>query len=120
MVISTIISLLYNGEICVSVRQFLPKFELNQSGHNSVNLKAIASRFCMVVALEEEDGVEEVDDDDEDNDDDDDDTSKNVFFLHFIFFAFFEFLHFFVFFAFLAAIAALYLGSSLTHWRVQN
>ena len=62
----------------------LPKFELNQIGHNSVNFEATASRFCMVVALEEEDKVVEVDDDDNDDDvvddDDDDDTSKNVFF----------------------------------------
>ena len=75
----------------------LPKFELNQIGHNSVNFEATASRFCMEEDLEEEDEVDD-DDDNDDNDDDDnddnnnnDDTSKNVFlkkFLHFIFLRF--------------------------------
>ena len=96
--------------VCESVSESSPKFEPNQNGHNSVNFEATASRFCMVVALEEEDKGVEVDDDDDDDvdDDDDDDTSKNVFlhFFAFYFFAFFEFLHFlpflcfFVFFAF--------------------
>ena len=81
----------------MSVCEFLPKFELNQIAHNSVNFEATASRFCMEEDLEEDDEVEEVDDDDDDVDDDDyndddDDTSKNVFFcifLHFIFFCVF-------------------------------
>ena len=48
-----LISLLYNGEISQSVSNsvyvFMHFFELNQISHNSVNLKNIASRFCMVV-----------------------------------------------------------------------
>ena len=82
------ISLLYNGEISQSVSEcvclYLPFFDLNQIGHNSVNFQATASRFCMEEDVEEEDEVEEVDDDDDDNDDDDN-TSKNVFFAFYFF-----------------------------------
>ena len=38
-----------------SVCVFPHFFEPNQNGHNSINFKAITSRFCMVVDLEEED-----------------------------------------------------------------
>ena len=79
--VSYCISLLYNGEISPSSLS-LPKFELNQIGHNSVNFQATASRFCMEEDLEEEDKVEEVDDDNDD-DDDDDHTSNNVIFAFF-------------------------------------
>ena len=78
--------------VCVSP---LPKFELNQIGHNSVNFEATASRFCMEEDLEEEDEVEEVDDND------DDDTSKNVFFCIFYILFFLRFLNFLPFLCFL-------------------
>ena len=54
-----------------SVSVFPHFFELNQTGHNSVNFEATASRFCMEEDLEEDDEVEEIDDDNDDNDNDD-------------------------------------------------
>ena len=48
------ISLLYNGETSVCVSQSvspLPKFELNQIGHNSVNFEATASRLGCVFLI---------------------------------------------------------------------
>ena len=41
--------------VCVCVCVFPHFFEPNQNGHNSINFKAITSRFCMVVDLEEDD-----------------------------------------------------------------
>ena len=76
----SLISLLYNGEICVCVCHYPHFFELNQNGHNSVNFQATASRFCMEEDLEEvdEDMVVEVDDDkDDDNNNDDGDNNHN-------------------------------------------
>ena len=55
----------------------LPKFELNQIGHNSVNFEATASRFCMEEDLEEEDEVEEVDDDNNDNNNNNNNNNNN-------------------------------------------
>ena len=84
-----------------SVCPCLPKFELNQIGHNSVNFEATASRFCMVVALEEEDKVVEVDDDKDEDDNNNNDQVSNHVFLHFFAFFFVLFFAFFIFSAFL-------------------
>lgn len=54
-------------------------FELNQNGHNSVNLEARTSKFFMVVDLEEEDNDNKDNNDEDDNNEKEDNKDHNIF-----------------------------------------